>query len=161
MCRCPDLGSVMMLVHPDSSCKQFLQSFGTTRTHDDRDWRRIYVRQLGDSTIQQEDGRHVNIAGAPKWVPWLSRAGKGSQLTLSSDWQRFQLTTNKECPRRAQLPWVWEYKRKQRKFPKKERERGGIFWLMSTLSIGKIFRKFPQDILIVIPLFYNTVEGEK
>ena len=32
---------------------------------------------------------------------------------------------------------------------------------MSTLSIGKIFRKFPQDILIVIPLFYNTVEGEK
>ena len=54
-------------------------------------------------------------------------------------------------------------KGKRENFPKrKEKKRkGGISWLTSTLSIGKIFRKSPQNILIVIPLFHNTSEGEK
>ena len=45
------------------------------------------------------------------------------------------------------------------KFPK--REKGEISWLLSTLSIGKNFRKLLQNIVIVIPLFHNTSDDEK
>jgi len=61
---------------------------------------------------------------------------------------------------------LWEYKRKLRKIPKKEREKEkkeGFPKLISTiiLSIGKIFRKIPQNILIVVPPLHNTSDGEK
>ena len=54
-------------------------------------------------------------------------------------------------------------KGKREKFPKrKEKKRkGGISRLTSALFIGKIFRKSLQNILIVIPLFHNTSDGEK
>ena len=61
----------------------------------------------------------------------------------------------------AQLSWLWEYKRKQKKISKKEREKGGISQLTRTLSICKIFRKSPENVLIVIPLFHHTFDGEK
>jgi len=58
---------------------------------------------------------------------------------------------------------LWEYKRKQRKIPKKEREKEKKEGFPSTmiLSICKKFRKLPQNILIVIPLLHNTSDGEK
>ena len=61
----------------------------------------------------------------------------------------------------AWLPWVWDIYKKQRKLPKKERAKVGISQVISTLSIGKNFRKSPPNILLVIPLFHNTSDGEK
>ena len=57
--------------------------------------------------------------------------------------------------------WIWpgyhgcgsiKGKRENSQKGKRKREKGGIFWLTSILSICKNLRKSPQNILVVIPL---------